>query len=304
MKLWLTPSTEISLRDQIVRQVSLAILSGELAPGARLPSVRAIARQFGLHPNTVSAAYRQLHDEKLVVNRRGSGVYVGAAPPAGPSPQGSAAEARLRGLLARTIAAADDLKLSPAELIERLQSALTRPTRVALVESDPELARLALFEIESTGRRVPDWCCLAADRFAEELWTQLDGRVAAVLPSKAAAAQAALGKSAPLIVLEISPIAASLASHLPPSREHLVAVASHWPRFVDAARGMLIAAGFSADAIVCRDARLPGWKPGLREAAAVICDSLTRTELPSGTSPIVFTLLTAAALEHFTRTPE
>src|SRR5689334_9673828 len=54
----------------------LGIVTGELAPGVRLPSTRALARRFRLHPNTVSAAYRQLEQQRWVESVRGSGVYV------------------------------------------------------------------------------------------------------------------------------------------------------------------------------------------------------------------------------------
>src|ERR1019366_9852402 len=76
MHFWFVHSSEVPLREQIVNQVSLGVLSGELAPGDRLPSIRSFARRFQMHANTVSAAYRQLHADNLVVYRRGSGVYV------------------------------------------------------------------------------------------------------------------------------------------------------------------------------------------------------------------------------------
>ena len=50
----------VPLRDQLLAQLELKILGGGIAPGQRLPSVRVLARRLGLHPNTVSAAYRDL----------------------------------------------------------------------------------------------------------------------------------------------------------------------------------------------------------------------------------------------------
>ena len=60
MRLWFSRASEISIRDQLVTQIVLSILSGDLAPGQRLPSTRELARRFHLHPNTISAGYRQL----------------------------------------------------------------------------------------------------------------------------------------------------------------------------------------------------------------------------------------------------
>src|SRR5260370_17985746 len=76
MQLWLTRGSEVSIREQLVTQVVLAILSHDLAPGQRLPSTRELARRFRVHPNTVSAGYRQLEREHWVEFRHGSGGYV------------------------------------------------------------------------------------------------------------------------------------------------------------------------------------------------------------------------------------
>ena len=81
MQLWLAHGSEVTIREQLVTQVVLGILGDDLAPGQRLPSTRELARRFGLHPNTVSAGYRQLQRERWVEFRRGSGVYVRASKP-------------------------------------------------------------------------------------------------------------------------------------------------------------------------------------------------------------------------------
>jgi DNA-binding transcriptional regulator YhcF (GntR family) len=72
----------VPLHDQLLAQLELRILTGVLQPGARLPSVRVIARRHGLHANTVSAAYRALEAAGHVELRRGAGVYVRAGSPA------------------------------------------------------------------------------------------------------------------------------------------------------------------------------------------------------------------------------
>src|SRR5919198_3106670 len=81
MQLWFSRHSDISIRDQLATQVVLAIVSGELSPGQRLPSTRELARRFRLHPNTVSAGYRQLQRNNWLQFRKGSGVYVSATPP-------------------------------------------------------------------------------------------------------------------------------------------------------------------------------------------------------------------------------
>ena len=76
MELILSRRTGIPVRDQLIVQLELRILDGTLAPGQKLPSVRALARRLKIHANTVSAAYRALEASGRVRLRRGSGVYV------------------------------------------------------------------------------------------------------------------------------------------------------------------------------------------------------------------------------------
>ena len=61
MRLWLSKSSEVPLREQLVAQIMLGIVSGDLKAGQKLPSTRELGRRFRVHANTVSAAYRDLH---------------------------------------------------------------------------------------------------------------------------------------------------------------------------------------------------------------------------------------------------
>ena len=64
---------------QIVDGVRRAIATGALAPGAQLPSVRGLATQLSINPNTVAKAYAELTGEGWLESRQGLGLYV--APP-------------------------------------------------------------------------------------------------------------------------------------------------------------------------------------------------------------------------------
>ena len=61
---------------QIVDQVCQATAAGALRPGDGLPSVRALAEQLLINPNTVARAYTELEREGLLVSRPGRGIYV------------------------------------------------------------------------------------------------------------------------------------------------------------------------------------------------------------------------------------
>jgi len=60
MRLWIARTSVLPVREQLVAQLLLAILSRELGPGDRLPSTRELARRLHVHSNTVSAAYAEL----------------------------------------------------------------------------------------------------------------------------------------------------------------------------------------------------------------------------------------------------
>lgn len=61
---------------QIGEQLSVRIASGEFAPNQRLMSVREIALQAGVNPNTVQKALEQLEMQGLIYSVRGSGWFV------------------------------------------------------------------------------------------------------------------------------------------------------------------------------------------------------------------------------------
>ncbi|MFF9158597.1 GntR family transcriptional regulator [Streptomyces sp. NPDC014846] len=69
---------------QIRAQLGALIVTGRLAEGDRLPTVRQLATDLGLAPGTVARAYRELETAGLIRTRRGAGSRV-AAPPAGPT---------------------------------------------------------------------------------------------------------------------------------------------------------------------------------------------------------------------------
>jgi hypothetical protein len=67
------------------------------------------------------------------------------------------------------------------------------------------------------------------------------------------------------------------------------------------ARTMLTAAGFHPDSLVLRDARKPNWQRGLKQTAAVVCDSVTAKELPTGCRAIPFSLLSESSIDELRR---
>ncbi|GCD21852.1 GntR family transcriptional regulator [Cellulomonas algicola] len=67
--------------EQLRQQVAALVLSGELAEGDRLPTVRALATDLGIAAGTVARAYRDLEAAGVVATRRRVGTVVTAAAP-------------------------------------------------------------------------------------------------------------------------------------------------------------------------------------------------------------------------------
>ncbi|MFN8194155.1 MAG: GntR family transcriptional regulator [Nocardioidaceae bacterium] len=62
--------------DQVKRQITDAVAAGDLEPGVKLPTVRRLAEQLGLAPNTVARAYRELEASGVVDTRGRAGTFV------------------------------------------------------------------------------------------------------------------------------------------------------------------------------------------------------------------------------------
>jgi len=65
---------------QVIDQVKAAIATESLSPGDRLPTVRQLAVDLSINPNTVSRAYTELELTGLVETQMGSGTFVGNRP--------------------------------------------------------------------------------------------------------------------------------------------------------------------------------------------------------------------------------
>jgi GntR family transcriptional regulator len=297
MQLWFARSKEVTLREQLVTQVVLGILSDDLRPGQRLPSTRELARRFRLHPNTVSAGYRQLEQQGWVEFRRGSGVYVCAAKPE----HSSSPTLVLDQLIADLFRSARTLGVPVATVRSRLLHWLNLqpPDHFLLIEPDRELARIVAFEMQKV-LQLPVKTCDAEAPGAPVF----ESAIQVVLPNKAKVARKALPHGTELIVLQIHSVPSSLATWLPAPSRALVGIASRCDGFLKMARAMLIAAGFSSDVLVIRDAQKQHWQRGLKETAAVVCDSLIAAELPKPCRAIPFPILAEASLADLRRYEE
>lgn len=72
--------SDVPIVQQIVNGLRRLLVAGELAPGDSLPSSRALARDLGVHFNTVAQAYRMLESEGWLVLKRRAGTVVRERP--------------------------------------------------------------------------------------------------------------------------------------------------------------------------------------------------------------------------------
>jgi DNA-binding transcriptional regulator YhcF (GntR family) len=290
VRLWFAHSSEVPIYRQLVTQVVLTILCGDLKPGDRLPSTRELARRFALHPNTVSAGYRQLEREGWTERRRGSGVYVRANADAPSTP-----EQILDQHIAGFFRAVRELGLPAAAVRARVAEwiAAPLPDHFVLIDPDAELRRILLTEIGQITNFTVTGASIEDCRLPETL----AAAIPLCRPSKTKLVRAALPAGVELITLPIRSANVWLNPWLPAPKASLIGVVSHWPEFLSTARTMLIAAGLPAEVLVFRDAREPRWRRGLEEATAILCDAFTATlpGLPAKPHRIVFPLLAETA---------
>ena len=135
------PRSPIPIRRQLTEQLKHLIEGGRVPREEALPSIRELAGFLGINPNTVARVIDDLKASGHVEARRGSGVFVAAAPPAGPAPH--LRERLLQDVVIRAAAlgmTADDVAVGVLAAAAIRPAVAHEPLDVLLVEcSLPEL---------------------------------------------------------------------------------------------------------------------------------------------------------------------
>lgn len=106
---------------QIVDGIRLKIASGEMPPGTRLPSVRALAMQITVNVNTVAKAYLELTADGLIESQKGVGVFVCEPRQRRSDPE---RQRLLDEAVAHFVSDVIPLGFTPAEVVDRLNREL------------------------------------------------------------------------------------------------------------------------------------------------------------------------------------
>ena len=256
--------------------------------GEKLPSTRELARRFEIHPNTVSAAYRELAESNLVEFKKGSGVYVREKSPA------AEPNTELDGLIARFVFEAKAHGFSPGEIEAGLKNWFReKPSKhFLIVESDADLRKILIEEIgAATG------CRATGVSFENYATTEIEAQIVA-MANETAKISELLPPGKSCIFLRANSVADSMKGKQRPSGSDLIAVASHWAKFLAWAKTYLLAARIEPDALVLRSTDEPDWKKGLSKVSLIVCDSATAKEFPDDERLRVFRLIADASLDE------
>lgn len=106
---------------QIMDQVLAGIASGRLASGDQLPTVRQLAVDLSINPNTVIRAYRELEIRGFLDTHQGSGTFVGAQRV---EQDGEERQRKLDGIVSDLVARAGAEGITAQQVLERLKELL------------------------------------------------------------------------------------------------------------------------------------------------------------------------------------
>src|SRR5688572_8689011 len=113
----------VPITRQIMDQIRAQCVSGALSPGARLYSVRALAKELAVNQNTILRVYERLTAEGLLERRHGDGTYVADNLA---KPTAEASIELIRGDIDRLVQRALALGLAPSIVVKKVEQAFAR----------------------------------------------------------------------------------------------------------------------------------------------------------------------------------
>jgi len=123
LKIFVDTRSGVPIYKQIVQQIEKGIMGGLLKPGDQLPTVREVALELTINPNTVARAYRELEHGGLIESIQGRGSFVAADLP---RPTGEDTEMIIKEKIEELLREARQLNISPAKLEKMFKKALDK----------------------------------------------------------------------------------------------------------------------------------------------------------------------------------
>ena len=95
------PRSKQPLYEQLVEQLRRQLMLGGMEAGAPMPSVRQLAMELGINPNTIQKAYRRMEEEGMIVSLPGRGSFVSDDLPEMLQKQREMQLEKMRGMIAQ-----------------------------------------------------------------------------------------------------------------------------------------------------------------------------------------------------------
>jgi GntR family transcriptional regulator len=111
-------ATGVPVYRQLIDQIQAGIATGALATGTQLPTVRQVAVDLAINPNTVMRAYRELEIRGVLDTQQGMGTYIAAQ---APESNGDEKNRRLAQLVDEFVARAGAGGFTLEEILEELK---------------------------------------------------------------------------------------------------------------------------------------------------------------------------------------
>jgi DNA-binding transcriptional regulator YhcF (GntR family) len=281
MQLFINREGPVPIHDQLCAQISQMIAAGTLAPGQRLPSIRALAQRTKLHHNTILGAYQELARRGLLVIKEGSGAKVAdlADLQAGPALDAQArayvAQARAQGFAEAEILAACRRALEPAP-VERL----------VVVNQHPDLQAMYLHELGArvrfplTAATLEEVGAMAPADRQRSLFLTSTNNAPALAPL--------LADARPPHLFKLSRGDELLATAKALPEDAVVALVSGSPRFLFLNHEMLAGARDESTLVQASTDDPAAVASALRMARLVVCDAVTYEQIARKTAARVY----------------
>ncbi|HEY3290401.1 MAG TPA: GntR family transcriptional regulator [Anaerolineae bacterium] len=124
MNISIDPDSAVPIYLQVVNAIKHHVAAGQLAPGQQLPTVRQLATDLRVNPNTIARAYDLLDTDRVITTQQGRGTYVREQPDQ--EQLRRARQEQLTSLMDSLVGKALSMGYSAREVREALEAQLAR----------------------------------------------------------------------------------------------------------------------------------------------------------------------------------
>jgi DNA-binding transcriptional regulator YhcF (GntR family) len=291
IRIWISRESTIPIREQLIAQLRFGILCGRLKSTEHLPSVRDLARRLKIHPNTVSAAYRDLASTGWVTAKTGSGVFVRDIHPSDPRDGiENLVDEWIREGLSRGFAL-DALRAEFEKATNEFNARLG-PASLLIVHPDLNLAHILAAEIQEAAGH-PVRCALPRDALQMP-----DFQTLLILTTASGAAAISQLRPDRRVLIPLKTVEQLLTGVQPPASPFLVGIVSRSESVLTWASLLIAALGGSGSDVIQRNPDQPKWTNGLAACDLIVADVLAAKDLPKHIRPTVLRLIPDSFLKE------